>query len=52
MIPQVTLGKFFNDTNKYLSLSEEARELIEGMLQPDVDQRFTIEDVLDSDWVK
>ena len=47
----VITGKFFNDTPEYLQLSQDAQDLIAGMLRPDIEERFSIEDVLDSDWL-
>lgn len=44
-------GQFFDDTPAFLQLSQPARDLIRGMLRPDVEERFSIEDVLDSEWL-
>jgi hypothetical protein len=48
---EINEGEFFNNTENYTELSEEARELIEGMLKPKIEERFNIHDVLDSEWL-
>ena len=44
-------GNFFNSTEEYMTLSSEARELIEGLLTVDPTERYSMDDVFDSDWM-
>lgn len=45
------IGEYIKDTEIYSSLSSEVRELLDQMLRIRPDDRFTAEDILDSDWM-
>ena len=51
MEARIKSGEYSFSTKEWSNISNQAKNLIRGMLEIDPDKRFTIEDIIKSEWI-